>query len=82
MAWTWLLPLLAAGAVFGAVLVATPPGVGAIGEVLVGAPRGPRAEAAAYAVGAAGTLALLALGVTVGVCAVIDAMLRRRRRHP
>ena len=76
--WTWLVPLVAALAVFSAVLLTTPPGFGAVAEVLLGPARDARAEGAAYAVGAAGSLALLALLATWAVCALLDAVVRRR----
>jgi hypothetical protein len=65
--------------VFCGVLLVTPPGFAAIGDVLLGPPRGPRAEAAAYALGAAASLALVALLGVWAVCALLDAVVRRRR---
>jgi len=66
--------LVGAAAVFLAVLLVTPPGFAAIGEVLVGTSRGPNAEGAAYAVGAAATLALLALLGLAAVGLAIDVL--------
>ena len=74
------MPLLAALAVFSAVLISTPPGFASITDVLLGSPRGPRAEAAAYALGAAGSLALLALVSAWALCALFNAFVRRSRR--
>src|SRR5262245_21306534 len=59
--WTWLAPLVAALLVFVGVLLLTPPGFASIVEVVLGTTRGARAEAGAYALGAAASLALLAL---------------------
>lgn len=59
------------------VLLTTPPGFEAVGEVLVGTARGPLAEAAAYAVGAAASLALIVLLVLWALGFVIG-LLRRR----
>jgi hypothetical protein len=56
-----VVPLVGAAAVFIAVLLATPPGFAGLGEVLAGTARGPSAEGAAYAVGAAASLALVTL---------------------
>jgi hypothetical protein len=78
--WTWLAPLVAALAVFAGVLLVTPPGLASIGEVLLGPTRGARAEAAAYALGAAASLALLTLACVWAVCALLDALVRRLRR--
>ena len=67
--WSWLVPIVGAGLVFTAVLLTTPPGFEAISDILFGLPRGPNADAAAYALGAAGSLALLtllALGLVLG----------------
>jgi hypothetical protein len=69
--------LLASAAVFTLVLLSTPPGFAAIGDVLFGSPRGSSAEAAAYALGAASSLALAALLGAAAVGAVIE-LLRRR----
>ena len=78
--WRWALPLLAAAAVFTLVLLNTPPGFAALGEVLFGSPRGPNAEAAAYALGAAASLALGALVGVAATWAVIDLLRRRRSK--
>ncbi len=73
----WLVPLAGATLVFVYVLLTTPPGFEAVGEVLVGTARGPLAEAAAYAVGAAASLALIVLLVLWALGFVIG-LLRRR----
>jgi hypothetical protein len=78
LGFVWLVPLVGAAGVFAAVLAVTPPGFAAIGDVLFSSVRGPNAEGAAYALGAAASLALLALLGLWGVCLVI-ASLRRRR---
>ena len=77
--WSWLVPILAAAAVFAAVLLTTPPGFGAISDILLGSPRGPSADAAAYALGAAGSLALLTLLVLGLVLGLVDQAVRRWR---
>src|SRR5438132_13692725 len=67
--WSWSVPIAAATAVFTAVLLTTPPGLHALSDIVLGSPRGPSADAAAYALGAAGSLALLTLlvlGVLLG----------------
>jgi hypothetical protein len=79
--WTWLVPLLAALAVFSAVLISTPPGFASIADVLLGPPRGPRAEGAAYALGAAASLALLALVSVWALCALLNAFVRRSSKQ-
>ncbi len=83
--WRWLVPLLAAAAVFSAVLLTTPPGFASIADVLFGSIRGPNAEAAAYALGAAAGLALAALLVVAALVAAAHAVLgawsRRRRAN-
>ena len=76
--WSWLLPVLGAALVFVAVLVTTPPGFGAIGAVLFGSPRGAIADAAAYAIGAAASLALVALVVLAAITQTIEALAGRR----
>jgi hypothetical protein len=45
--------------------------------VLFGLPRGPNAEAAAYALGAAGSLALVALLVLSGACWLLNVVMRQ-----
>lgn len=76
--WTWIVPLIAAASVFTGVLLTTPPGFAALTDVLFGQPRGPNAEAAAYALGAAGTLALVALLVLASVCWLAARLSTRR----
>jgi Mn2+/Fe2+ NRAMP family transporter len=78
--WTWVGPLVGALVVFAAVLAVTPPGFGAIQEVVFGSPRGPSADAAAYVLGAAGSLALLTLLVLAAVAIGIEFVLRLRNR--
>jgi hypothetical protein len=77
--WTWLLPLLGAGVVFSAVLLTTPPGFRAITDIVLASPRGPSADAAAYALGAAASLALLTLVVLAMLTGGIDLARRRWR---
>ena len=77
-AWSWAVPVVGAALVFVSVLVTTPPGFGAIGAVLFGSPRGAVADAAAYAIGAAASLALLALVVLAAI--TISVGFARRRR--
>jgi hypothetical protein len=77
--WSWIVPLMAALGVFVGVLLITPPGFGAVSETLFGSPRGVIADAAAYALGAAASLALVALlGVAVA-CSCVELALRRLR---
>jgi hypothetical protein len=78
-AWSWLVPVLGAAAVFVAVLLTTPPGLRALSDVVLSAPRGASADAAAYALGAAGGLAFLTLVGLAVVCGVLDLVVRRRR---
>jgi hypothetical protein len=75
--WSWLVPLLAAAGVFAGVLATTPPGFRAIADVALGPPRGPHADAAAYAFGAAASLALVTLLVLAGLIGGIDFVRRR-----
>jgi hypothetical protein len=75
--WSWLVPIASAVIVFAAVLVTTPPGFRAISDILLGSPRGPTADAAAYALGAAGSLALLTLLILGVVLGALDLALRR-----
>jgi Mn2+/Fe2+ NRAMP family transporter len=71
-------PLVAATVVFCAVLLTTPPGFGAVGDVILFAPRGPSADAAAYALGAAASLALVTLLVLAVACGGLELALRKR----
>jgi len=75
--WSWLVPIACAAAVFAAVLLTTPPGFRALSDVVLGSPRGPSADAAAYALGAAGSLALLTLLVVGLVSGAIDLAMHR-----
>jgi len=77
--WSWSVPIAAAAAVFAAVLLTTPPGFRALSDILLSSPRGPSADAAAYALGAAGSLALLTLLVLSVVLGALDLALRRKR---
>ena len=77
--WSWLVPIVCAAAVFAAVLLTTPPGLRALSDVVLGSPRGPSADAAAYALGAAGSLALLTLLLLGVVLGAIDLAMRRKR---
>jgi Mn2+/Fe2+ NRAMP family transporter len=79
-AWTWGAPVGGALLVFAAILAVTPPGFGAIGEVVFGSPRGPSADAAAYVLGAAGSLALVTLLVLAALAIGIEFALQRRKR--
>jgi hypothetical protein len=71
--WSWLIPLACAAAVFGFVLATTPPGFGSIGTLVFST----GADPAAYAAGAAASLALLTLIGVGAVCAGIDVVVRR-----
>ena len=77
--WSWMLPLLGAAAVFAGVLLSTPPGFQAVADVVIASPRGQSADAAAYALGSAATLALLALVLLAVVCGGLELALRRLR---
>ena len=77
--WSWLVPLAGAAIVFAAVLVTTPPGFRAVSDVLVGSPRGPNADAAAYALGAAASLGLVTLMLIAAISAGIDFVIKRGR---
>jgi hypothetical protein len=77
--WSWSVPIAAAAAVFAAVLLTTPPGFRALSDILLGSPRGPSADAAAYALGAAGSLALLTLLFLGALLGALDLALRRKR---
>lgn len=81
--WSWIIPLLGAALIFCAVLLTTPPGFAAIGEVLFVAPRGPSADAAAYALAAAASLALVALLVLAAACGSLNLLVRKYwQQHP
>jgi hypothetical protein len=77
--WSWIVPLAAAAVVFSAVLLTTPPGFRAITDLLLGTPRGANADAAAYALGSAASLALVTLLVLAIACCGLDLALRRVR---
>lgn len=74
-AWTWLVPLVGGLGVFSLVLATTPPGFGALSDVLFSIPRGPFAAATAYALGAAGSLGLLSLLVLTAACSALRFLL-------
>ena len=76
------MPIVAAAAVFAAVLLMTPPGFRALSDVLLGSPRGPSADAAAYALGAAGSLALLTLLILGVLLGTLDLALHHWHRPP
>jgi hypothetical protein len=73
-----LVCLVAALAVFCAVLLSTPPGLVSLPDLLLGPARGARGAAEAYAVGAAATLSLVTLLVTAGVVALSKLVVRQR----
>jgi hypothetical protein len=75
--WTWLVPLLLALGVFVGVLWTTPPGFGAISAVLFGTPRGADADAAAYALASAASLALGVLVLAAGMIGIVESVRRR-----
>jgi hypothetical protein len=79
-AWSWAVPVIGAALVFSAVLVTTPPGFGAMGTVLFGTPRGATGDAAAYAIGAAASLALVTLVLLAALARTIEALAGRRAR--
>jgi hypothetical protein len=78
-AWSWILPLVGACATFGAVLLTTPPGFRALTDVVFGTPRGPNADAVAYTLGAAASLALATLIVLAVICGALVASVRKQR---
>lgn len=80
--WSWIVPLVGAVLVFVGVLLTTPPGFGAIGNVFFFVPRGPSSDAAAYALGAASSLALVTLVVLGLACCGLDLALRKAFRRP
>ena len=77
--WSWLVPLVGAALVFSGVLSTTPPGFRALSDVLFGSPRGPNADAAAYALAAAASLALVALIVIATITAGVEFVTKRSR---
>jgi hypothetical protein len=77
--WSWVVPLACAAAAFAGVLLTTPPGFRAVADVLLGSPRGANADAAAYALAAAGSLALVTLLVLAAILGGIDFVIRRAR---
>lgn len=78
----FVVALVAAAAVFAGVLLTTPPGFGAIADVLLGSPRGAAADAAAYALGAAASLALITLLLLAALAAGAQAAMKLLRRRP
>ena len=75
----WPVPLIVAAVVFTFVMATTPPGFRAITDIMFGSPRGINADAAAYALGAAASLALLALLVAALLLGLVEIAMRRRR---
>ena len=76
IAWTWIVPIVASGLVFGAVLLTRPPGFGALGGLFLGPLRVIEADAAAYALGAAASLALVVLLALSAMCWLIGRVMR------
>jgi len=75
---TWPVPLAIAAAVFAFVLATTPPGFRAVTDIMFGSPRGINADAAAYALGAAASLAFIALLVVALIVFLVEIAMRRR----
>jgi hypothetical protein len=73
--WVWLVPLVGAAGVFAFVLATTPPGVIAVPTVMISS----SADAAAYAAGAAASLALVTLLGLAVVCTGANYVVRRLR---
>jgi hypothetical protein len=76
IAWTWIVPIVASLLVFVAVLLTTPPGFAALGGLFLGPLRGIDADAAAYALGAAASLALVVLGALSAMCWLVGRVMR------
>jgi hypothetical protein len=76
-----MVPLVGAALVFSAVLLTTPPGFKALADLVITAGAGPTSDAAAYAVAAAASLALVTLLVLGAACGGLDLLLRKARRH-
>ena len=72
------MPLAIAAAVFAFVLATTPPGFRAVTDIMFGSPRGINADAAAYALGAAASLAFIALLVVALIVFLVEIAMRRR----
>jgi hypothetical protein len=77
---TWVGPLVGTALVFLAVMWTTPPGFGAIADVVFGTPRGTNADSVAYVLGSAASLALMTLLVLTLVSVGIDLVFRQRTR--
>ena len=75
--WPALVALLVAALVFAGVLLVTPPGFAAFVDLLIGPARGARGLAAAYALGAAASLALVSLLAVALLLTVVDRLRRR-----
>jgi hypothetical protein len=75
--WSWMVPLAGATLVFFGVLLTTPPGFGAVRDVILLAPSGSGADAAAYALGSAASLALVTLAVVGVACGSLEVLLRK-----
>jgi len=71
-------PLLGAGAVFCFILATTPPGFVALETAVLSTGTDP----AAYAAGAAASLALLTLVLLAIICGIADLLVGRLRRPP
>ena len=72
------MPLLGAGVVFCFVLSTTPPGFVALQTAVLSTGTDP----AAYAAGAAASLALLTLMLLAIICGIADALVTRLHRRP
>ena len=75
--WPALLAVLIAALVFAGVLLVTPPGFAAFVDLLIGPARGARGLAAAYALGAAASLALVSLLLVALLLTVVERVRRR-----
>jgi hypothetical protein len=78
--WSWAIPLVLGVAIFTLVLATTPPGGRALFDVMFGTPRGTAADAAAYAIGAAASLAFAVVLFSALLLVAIDFLLARRHR--
>ncbi len=83
--WTWVTPLAVGAVVIGFVLATTPPGFGAVVDIVLGSPRGNLADADAYALGTAASLGLVALiamaVLCAGLAAIADSLRALRRKR-
>lgn len=76
--WSWVIPVAGALLAFSAILLTTPPGFGAIPQVVFLPSRGPATDAAAYALGAAAAYGVVTLAVLAAICGVAELVLRKR----